>query len=182
VIHGEVVGLRARRESDVPVLHAELYDDVVTRSRADSRPWQPIAAGSGHSPFAVTGPSAETALFSVEELASEELAGEALLWQVDSHNRSAHVGIALRPAFRGRGLSVDVLQLLCRYAFVVRGLQRLQVETLADNAAMLAAAASVGFTREGTLRRSAWVYGAYADEAILGLLATEWTPPGGRRG
>ena len=30
--------------------------------------------------------------------------------------------------------------------------------------------------REGTLRRSAWVYGAYADEAILGLLANDWTP------
>ena len=27
---------------------------------------------------------------------------------------------------------------------------------------------------EGTLRRSAWVDGAFADEVVLGLLATEW--------
>jgi RimJ/RimL family protein N-acetyltransferase len=50
----------------------------------------------------------------------------------------------------------------------------LQVETLADNAAMIAAATRAGFVPEGTLRGSAWVDGAFADEAILGLLAAEW--------
>ena len=33
------VGLRARAEADVAVLHAELYEDIATRTRADSRPW-----------------------------------------------------------------------------------------------------------------------------------------------
>ena len=175
MIRGEKTGLRARHESDVPVLHRELYDDVVTRSRADSRPWRPLPPGSEHSPFAVTGPSDEAACFSVVELESQELAGEALLWGIDPHNRTAHLGIALRPAFRGRGLGVDVLHTLCEYGFAVRGLQRLQIETLTDNAPMLAAATRAGFTREGTLRRSAWVYGAYADEAVLGLLAMDRT-------
>ncbi|MFI1093765.1 GNAT family N-acetyltransferase [Streptomyces sp. NPDC020917] len=177
MIRGEKIGLRARRESDVPVLHSELYDDVATRSRADSRPWRPVAPDSGHSPFAVAGPSEGAACFSVVELDSRELAGEALLWGIDTHNRMAHLGIALRPAFRGRGLSADVLRVLCDYGFAVRGLQRLQIETLTDNAPMLAAATGVGFTREGTLRNSAWVYGAFADEAVLGLLAREWARP-----
>ena len=176
VIRGEKIGLRARHESDVPVLHSELYDDVPTRSRADSRPWRPIPPGSDHSPFAVTGPSDQAACFSVVELESQELVGEALLWRIDTHNRTAHIGIALRPAFRGHGFGVDVLHTLCEYGFAVNGLQRLQIETLTDNTPMLAAATRVGFTREGTLRRSAWVYGAYADEAILGLLANDWTP------
>lgn len=177
MIHGEKIGLRARRESDVPVLQSELYDDVATRSRADSRPWRPIPPGSGQSPYAVAEPSDEAACFSVVELESqEELVGEALLWGIDTHSRTAHIGISLRPAFRGRGLGVDVLQALCEYGFAVRGLQRLQIETLTDNTPMIAAATRVGFTREGTLRHSAWVYGAYADEAILGLLANDWTP------
>ena len=103
-------------------------------------------------------------------------AGEALLWGIDTHNRTAHIGIALRPAFRNLGLGADVLRTLCEYGFAVRGLQRLQTETPTDNSPMLAAATSVGFTREGTLRGSAWVCGAYADEAILGLLANDWTP------
>jgi RimJ/RimL family protein N-acetyltransferase len=40
---------------------------------------------------------------------------------------------------------------------------------------MIAAATRAGFTREGVLRRSAWVSGDFADEVILGLLAAEWT-------
>jgi len=32
------------------VLHAELYEDIATRMRADSRPWRPIPAGSAASP------------------------------------------------------------------------------------------------------------------------------------
>lgn len=176
MINGEKIGLRARHESDVPVLQSELYDDVATRSRADSRPWRPIPPGSGQSPYAVAEPSDEAACFSVVGLESQELVGEALLWGIDTHNRTAHIGISLRPSFRGRGLGVDVLQVLCAYGFAVRGLQRLQIETLTDNTPMIAAATRAGFTREGTLRQSAWVYGAYADEAILGLLASDWTP------
>jgi RimJ/RimL family protein N-acetyltransferase len=43
-----------------------------------------------------------------------------------------------------------------------------------DNSAMIGAATQVGFAREGSLRRSAWVNGDFADETILGLLACEW--------
>ena len=60
------------------------------------------------------------------------------------------------------------------YGFAVRGLHRLQLETLADNTAMIQAATRVGFTQEGVLRRSAWANGGFADEVILGLLAAEW--------
>jgi RimJ/RimL family protein N-acetyltransferase len=169
-----MTGLRARHDSDIPVLHAELYDDVQTRVRADSRPWQPIPPGSG-SPYVVAGPDDRAACFSVVELATGELAGEALLWDIDLHNRGAHIGISLRPAFRGRGLGADVVRVLCRYGFAIRGLHRLQAETLSTNNAMIRAANQAGFTREGTLRRAAWVDGEFADEVILGLLAAEWT-------
>jgi RimJ/RimL family protein N-acetyltransferase len=174
MLRGDRVGLRARHETDVPILQSELYDDVATRSRADSRPWRPISPGSAASPYRITDPTDDVAYFSVVELAGNELAGEALLWGIDSHNRTAHLGISLRPAFRGRGLGTDVVRVLCNYGFTVRGLQRLQVDTLADNAAMISAATHVGFAREGTLRRSAWVNGDFADEVVLGLLASEW--------
>ena len=168
-----MAGLRARHDSDIPVLHAELYDDVETRVRADSRPWYPIPPGSA-SPYQVTG-NDRAACFSVVELATGHLAGEALLWDIDLHNRTAHIGISLLPAFRGRRLGTDVVRVLCRYGFAIRGLHRLQAETLTDNAAMIAAAGAAGFTREGTLRRSSWVNGEFVDEVILGLLATEWS-------
>jgi|SRR5271154_2257430 len=173
MLRGEKTGLRARHDSDIPVLHAGLYDDVETRVRADSRPWYPIPPGSG-SPYQVTGPDEHTAVFSVVELATGDLAGDALLWNIDLHNRAAHIGISLLPAFRGRGLGADITGVLCHYGFAIRGLHRLQVETLADNEAMIKAAVRAGFVREGTLRRSAWVNGDFADEVIFGLLASEW--------
>ncbi|WP_035841463.1 GNAT family N-acetyltransferase [Kitasatospora azatica] len=176
MINGQRIGLRARHESDVPVLQSELYDDVATRSRADSRPWRPISPGAADSPYAPAPSSGEVAFFSVVELTSGELAGEALLWGIDTHNRTAHLGLSLRPSFRGRGLGTDLVRTLCQYGFTVRGLHRLQLETLADNSAMIAAATRAGFAVEGTLRRAAWVYGEFLDEVILGLLAEDWQP------
>ena len=175
------VGLRARDEADVAVLHAELYEDIATRMRADSRPWLPVPAGSAASPYAVSEPRDDVAVFSVVELASGELAGEALLWAVDLHNRTAHLGVSLRPAFRGRGLGADVVVALCEYGFAVRGLHRLQVDTLASNTAMVRAAERAGFVPEGRLRQAAWVNGEFADEVILGMLAANWVGGGSRR-
>ena len=168
------VGLRARDEADVAVLHAELYEDIATRMRADSRPWRPIPVGSAASPYALSEPRDDVAVFSVVELAGGELAGEALLWAIDLHNRTAHLGLSLRPAFRGRGLGTDVVVALCEYGFAVRGLHRLQVDTLAGNTAMIRAAERAGFVPEGRLRQAAWVSGEFADEVILGLLAADW--------
>jgi RimJ/RimL family protein N-acetyltransferase len=174
MLRGKLAGLRARHESDIPVLEAGLYDDIDLRMRTDSRPWRPIPPGSDASPYRVTDPVNDPAFFSVVELASGDLAGEALLWGVDTHNRAGHVGISLLPSFRGRGLGTDTVRLLCRYGFTIRGLHRLQAETLADNDAMIRAAMQAGFTREGVLRRAAWVNGDFADEVILGQLANEW--------
>jgi RimJ/RimL family protein N-acetyltransferase len=176
MLRGEVAGLRAREEKDIPILHAELYDDVATRVRADSRPWRPVPAGAAYSPYRVKELAEDHAAFSVVHLASGELAGEALLWGIDPHNRSAHVGVSLRPGFRGRGLGTDTVRVLCGYGFAILGLQRLQAETLADNAAMIAVAARAGFQREGTLRRAAWVNGRFADEVVLGMLSADWHP------
>jgi RimJ/RimL family protein N-acetyltransferase len=173
VINGDKVGLRARLDTDVPILHAELYNDVATTLRADSRPWRPIPPGS-KSPYAVPELSDNFAAFSVVELVNGELVGEAVLWGLDIHNRFAHLGIAMLPAHRGRGLGADTIRALCYYGFFVRGLHRLQLETLSDNDAMRATAQRCGFRLEGTTRQSAWVGSGFADDVIFGLLASEW--------
>src|ERR1700677_1522982 len=174
MLRGEVAGLRAQDDNDVPVLHAELHEDVATWVRADSRPWRPIPA-SAESPVRAPAPRDDSAVFSVVQLATGDLAGQAILWAIDLHNRSAHVGISLRPAYRGRGFGVDVVRILCRYGFLVRGLHRLQLETLSDNHAMIGVATKLGFTREGMTRSSSWVNGRFCDDVIFGLLAEEFT-------
>src|SRR5262249_14359307 len=130
-------------------------------------------------PYAIGEPRDDPARFSVVELAGGEqaggeLAGAALLWAIDPHNRSAHLGLSLRPSFRGRGLGTDAGLALCECGFAVRGLHRRPRDTLASNAAMISAAVRAGFAQEGTLRGADWVNGEFVDEVILGLLASDW--------
>lgn len=166
---GEHVVLRARRSEDVAILHEELYDDVPTRVRADTRGWTPL--GPEHSPYVVHAGGADAAEFSIVERAGGQLAGEAILWEIDPHNRSAHAGLALRPDFRGRGLAEDTLRVLVDYALSIRGLHRVQLEVVADNEPMVAAARRVGFQQDGVLRESVWVDGQFADQVVLSRLA-----------
>jgi RimJ/RimL family protein N-acetyltransferase len=168
---GELVRLRARRPADRPILATELHDDVATEAMATRQPWRPV---SPDTQAPMPEPMADRAPFSVVTLADDTLAGVASLWGIDPHNRSAHIGIGLRPAYRGRGLAKDVLPILCRYGFTVLGLHRLQIDTLADNHAMLGAAEHVGFRREAVLSDAAWVMGEFLDEVVLALLEREW--------
>jgi RimJ/RimL family protein N-acetyltransferase len=174
MLRGKLVGLRARYESDVPVLADELYGDVATASTADRRPWRPISPGTRAARYQVSEPADDHASFSVVELDGGALAGACVLWAIDPHNRSAHLGLGLRPAFRGRGLGTDTVAVLCHYGFVVLGLHRLQVDTLTDNHAMIKAAERCGFATEGVNRDAAWVTGQFKDEVVLGLLADQW--------
>jgi RimJ/RimL family protein N-acetyltransferase len=175
MLRGERVGLRARHEADIQILNDELYEDVAGSARSDRRPWRPISPGSDAARFRITEPDDSYASFSILDLDGDTLAGSCVLWHIDSHNRSAHIGLALRPAFRGRGLGTDTVRVLCQYGFVVLGLHRLQVDTLADNDAMIKSAEHVGFTREGVNRDAAWVNGEFMDEVVLGMLSDKWT-------
>ncbi|MFF4357085.1 GNAT family N-acetyltransferase [Streptomyces sp. NPDC001604] len=176
MLRGSKVGLRARHEDDIPILRAELYDDVVNSSRSESGPWRPIAPGSKDRRLVVDDTKEGSVRFSVVALEGDTLVGTATLWGIDNHNRSAHIGLGLRPSCRGKGYGTDVVAVLCHYGFVVLGLQRLQIETLSDNAAMLRSAERNGFVREGVLRSSAWVMGEFLDEVLLGLLVKDWKP------
>ncbi|MEU1179829.1 GNAT family protein [Streptomyces sp. NPDC005820] len=176
MLRGSKVGLRARHEEDIPILRAELFDDVVNGSRAESGPWRPITPGSKDPRLVVDDKEQGHVPFSVVELEGGTLVGTATLWGIDTHSRCAHIGLGLLPASRGKGYGTDVVAVLCHYGFVVRGLHRLQIETLSDNAAMLSAAERNGFVREGLLRSSAWVLGEFLDEVLLGLLAQDWKP------
>ncbi|MGA4876688.1 GNAT family N-acetyltransferase [Streptomyces lydicamycinicus] len=176
MLKGNKVGLRARHEDDIPILQSELHDDVANAARAQGRPWRPLTPGSKHSQFVVDDTEQGHVPFSVVELAGGTLVGTATLWGIDDHHRSAHIGLGLLPASRGKGYGTDVVAVLCHYGFIVRGLQRLQIETLSDNEAMLRSAERNGFVREGLMRSSAWVMGEFLDEVLLGLLVQDWKP------
>jgi RimJ/RimL family protein N-acetyltransferase len=176
VLRGELIGLRAVQDSDIEVFEAELLNDVETRVRSTGRPWLPVAPGAADSPYREAQGRDTVVRFAAVELVTGELAGEAVVSAIDLHNRHAEIGLVLRPAFRGRHLGTDIVRVLCRYGFAIRGLHRLQISTLADNYAMIGAATRAGFVPEGTMRDAGWVNGSFADGVILSQLITEWQP------
>ena len=174
------VGLRARDEADVAVLHAELYEDIATRAQADSRPWLLIPPGSAASPTrspspGMTLPFSPLWNWTAASWRARHCCGPSTCitgWLIS--------GCRCGPLSGAAVWARTLFLALCGYGFTIRGLHRLQVDTLASNTAMIRAASRAGFVQEGRLRRSAWVSGDFADEVILGMLATDWVA--GRQG
>jgi RimJ/RimL family protein N-acetyltransferase len=185
MLRGQRVVLRARTRADVAVFYREILGDVAAGMRVSADPWIPVPVEKKLAAYDAEPPEdadVTSAAFAVdvakgERAAPQELAGFATLWGIDSHNRNANIGLSLRPHARGKGLASDVVRVLCDYAFRVRGLNRVQVNTLADNVPMRRAAQAAGFVQEGVLRANVWVDGAFTDEVVLGLLAADWPGP-----
>ena len=172
MITGDGIALRAITREDIELLH--LWDsDYLTWPQVSTKPYAPKAleevlraydgeeessfrAGEAFTPFAI--------------VAGEELVGSCCLWDIDTHNRRAHLGIGLGAEFRGLGYGTTACRLLLRYAFQDLGLHRVQLEVLADNAAAVRAYEKAGFVLDGTLRELAWVRGHFVDELVMSAL------------
>jgi len=113
--------------------------------------------------------------FTIVSLGDDRVVGECVLWSIDTHNRKAHIGLALLPEERHRGFGLDAVRVLSDYAFSVLGLHRVQIETNATNTAMIATAERAGFVVEGRVRDASWVVGRFVDEVVLGLLVDDWS-------
>ena len=109
-------------------------------------------------------------LLAARSLVDDAYIGSALIWGIDSFNRFAHIGITLTPAARRQGFGTDVVRTLTEYAFRVRNLRRIEVETNASNEAMRRTAVRCGFTEEGRLRQRHYDGDGYVDVIIYGQL------------
>ncbi len=67
------------------------------------------------------------------------------------------------------------MELLCHYGFRFRNLHRIELETLATNAAMRKLAERCGFVLEGIQREQAYDGDGFADIVLYGLLRQEWS-------
>ena len=179
MLRGRLVGLRAIRRHEIETLHAHFDTDPVLQGESSALPWTAISIERRLADFdrALTD-RGDTRMvdFAVQRLddAQGKIIGQATIWGLDEHHRSAHFGIALLPEARGQGMAPDALHALCRYAFEVRDLFRVQFETVSSNSAAQRLALAAGFVAEGRLRQGSFVNGRREDELVYGLLASEW--------
>jgi len=160
---------------DATVLY-ELWSDPEHHLISDDSPMliESLAARRARLEKSLAEPDAGTARFTVEAIADAAVIGTCSLWGLDAFNQFGHLGISLLPAARARGYGREVVRLLCHYGFRFRNLHRIELETLATNAAMRKLAESCGFVLEGLQREQAYDGDGFSDIALYGLLRREW--------
>jgi RimJ/RimL family protein N-acetyltransferase len=160
---------------DVTVLY-DMWSDPEHHMITNGSPLliEPLAARRARLEKAQAEPDPQTARFTAETVADGTVIGMCSLWDIDAFNQFGHVAISLLPAVRGQGYGREMLQLLCRYGFRFRNLRRIELETLATNAAMRKLAESCGFVHEGTQREQAYDGDGFSDIVLYGLLRQEW--------
>ena len=105
-----------------------------------------------------------------------ELVGVVQLFNFNTTQATAEMGVWLAPWAQGRGLITRACRAMLDWAFHERGLSRVQWVTRPDNVRSLAVAARLGMTREGVLRESYPYRGKRHDSEYWSMLAHEWPP------
>ena len=115
--------------------------------------------------------------FAVADRASGDVVGSIALHVLDRELANVEVGYWTAAPARGRGLTTRALRLLSDWALREAGAQRVQLRADVLNTASLRVAEKAGYTREGTLRASAFNarQGRRVDYAVFSLLPGEAT-------
>ncbi len=100
--------------------------------------------------------------------------GTCTLAQVDTQNRRAEIGFALRQDHWGQGYMTEALRTLLTFSFEDLKLHRIEADVDPRNAASIRLLENLGFQREGYLRQRWFVGDEINDTVFYGLLRSDW--------
>jgi RimJ/RimL family protein N-acetyltransferase len=166
-----VVTVRRLRSGDEEALFDERVDPEAQRWATTARLWTTQDARAYVSATAALWLAGSEARFAIVDSASGTYAGSLGLRVTVAAFRVAEVGYGLRPAWRGRGLTVRALGLVSGWAFSAAGMARLELGTAVGNVASQRVAEQAGFRREGIAPgRLPTSNGGRTDEVRYGLV------------
>lgn len=118
-------------------------------------------------------------IFSVGHLRliiADAVSGEALgcvdLYEFDSLNRRAGVGIVIAPCHRGRGIATEALNMLSHYCFYQVGMHQLWAHVAVGNKPSQSVFEACGYRISGRLRSWIRTGESYADVFVYQRLLT----------
>jgi ribosomal-protein-serine acetyltransferase len=160
--------------------HAEEIYAAVDRNRARLRQWMPWLDAS-------RGPDDVKTFIrdSLHQFANNDgfhagifvdgkFAGTIGFHGVNWLNRRTTLGYWIDEAFEGRGLMTAAVRTLTDHAIHAWKLNRVEIQAAVGNARSRAIPERLGFTLEGTLRQSGWLYDHFVDLVVYSVLAGEW--------
>jgi RimJ/RimL family protein N-acetyltransferase len=162
-----VITLRRASAADVDWL-VELYTDEET---------EPFLGGRNPRDAATIGAEVDRSLAEPRKTGrmivevDGERAGAMAFDELSEANRIAHLGgLAVHPAFRGRGVADEAARQLQRYLFLELGYHRLELACYGFNDRAIRHSERVGFVREGVKRRACLRHGEWQDAVLFALL------------
>jgi len=97
-------------------------------------------------------------------------------WLVQPNNWM-EIGYHLVRGERGKGYGTEAIQIMVDYLFLSRDILRIQAVTNVKNKASQRVLEKAGFKKEGTIRKSGFVRGEWADAHLYSILKEEWKEP-----
>lgn len=172
MLEGERVRLRAVTNADTERLN-EFWSDLELASLGSNRAPRPYSVDQTQALFDDLAKQDDMVRFAIE--AEGELVGDCSLHDIDKHNRTCDVGIAIGKPYWSKGYGQESLRLLVDYAFKNHNMHRVGLEVLADEPRAVTCYRKVGFVEEGRLRQRDWANGEYHDVLVMSILDEEWT-------
>lgn len=163
------------------VAHAEEFAAHMDRAREHIRPW----VGPSFVTDTVEGARATLARYA-EQTARDgarifgiwdrgELIGGVMFVEFSAAAGTGELGCWLQPDAEGRGVVTAACRALIEWAFVSRGIHRVEWRCRADNERSAKVARRLGMTFEGTLREAWKVGDTFYDKQVWSLLSTDST-------
>jgi len=94
--------------------------------------------------------------------------------RLDPVNHSAEIGYVLSPAYWGRGIASEAVEIILRFAFCNLGVHRVEARYMPGNAASRRVMEKKGMVFEGVERDAIYVKGAYQDVGKCAILRSEY--------
>jgi RimJ/RimL family protein N-acetyltransferase len=158
--------LRPPGAREVEAIHAACQDPSIQRWTHVPAPYERV-----HAEQFVAATEAQWAAglprFAVLDITTEQLL--AVVSLLDGGGRT-HIGYWVAPWARGAGVATEAVDVLCRFAFTVLGLHRIEWTCLVGNWASRAVAERAGFVVEGIARSSELHRGVWHDVWLGGRL------------
>jgi len=173
--HGAVIQLRVLEEQ-----HADQVFRLIEANRASLRQWLPWLDWSNQ--LSDTVKHINNSLqryrdsngFAAGIWIDDQLAGAIGLHAIDTLHRSSSIGYWLAEDYRGLGVMTNACRAVVNAAFDKYGLHRIEIRCATGNHRSCAIPSRLGFTHEGVLRESEWLYDHFVDLNVYSMLEQDW--------
>ena len=169
MLEGKNVNLRLAEKEDLPLFQEWLnspefmgeFQPPIQRSRAELEKW-----GSSHF---------EPKDFIIEKKDGKKIGTISHYNSYLGTGKLLEIGYALLPSERSKGYCTEAVRLMVDYLFLSMDVSRVQATISVKNKASERVLEKAGFTREGTIRKTA--RGERRDAYLYSILREEWKEP-----